>query len=152
MMAGRNPPLQRKRGFPMLQFAPNDSGQEYLLKQRGKDVDMADQDQIVDRACVGDDQLHKSESQALQVVHIAAHVLNGDVRGYPMVLQKAVEFVTGPEAQQTAQLRLRYALQLVFLEGETFQNSARQIAADAKAGRDFVRNFNCEVHVALPSA
>lgn len=58
----------------------------HFLKQRGKNVDMPNQDRIVDGASVGDDQPHPSESQALQIPHIAAHVLNGDVRANPMGL------------------------------------------------------------------
>ncbi len=63
----------------MFQFIPDDGGEDHFFKQGWKNVDMPDQDQIVDRAGVGDDQLHPSESQTLEILHIAAHILNGDV-------------------------------------------------------------------------
>ena len=94
---------------------------------------MPNQDEIVDRAGVGDDQLHPSESQTLEILQIAAHILNGDVGPYPMGLQEAVEFVTRLEAQQTSQLCFRYALRLVFLKGEALQNPARQSLTAAAA-------------------
>ncbi len=64
-----------------------------------------------------------------------------------MSLQKVVEFVTGLKAQQTAQLCLRYALRLVFLKGEAFQNTARQIAPGTEAASDFVGNMHGQIHL-----
>jgi hypothetical protein len=45
-----------------------------------------DQDQIVDRSGIGDDQLQFSEPQALQILHIAAQILNSGVRADLMAL------------------------------------------------------------------
>lgn len=73
---------------------------EGSLCQTGpENIDMPDQDQIIDRASVGDYQLHLSESQTLEVLQIAPHVLNGDIGPHPMGLQKVVEFVTRLKAQ-----------------------------------------------------
>jgi hypothetical protein len=83
----------------VFQFIPNDCWKDHSVKQRWKNVDMPDEDQIIDRASVGDYQLHLSESQTLEVLYIAPHFLNGDIGPHPMGLQKVVEFVTRLKAQ-----------------------------------------------------
>ncbi|MGD1071100.1 MAG: hypothetical protein ABSB15_13250 [Bryobacteraceae bacterium] len=55
-------------------------------------------DLVVDRAGVGDNQLHASESQTLEILHIAAYILNGRAGPDLMGLQNVTSF----KAQQTA--------------------------------------------------
>ncbi len=99
-----NPVLNCGRRLPVCQLIPDDGGEDHFFKQCWKNVDMPDQDQIVDRAGVGDDQLHLSKSKTFQILHIAVDILNGDVGPDLTSPQKVVEFVTGLKAQQTAQL------------------------------------------------
>ena len=63
---------------------------------------MPDQDQIVDRTCVGDNNLPPSESETLEIMHIAAHILNGHPGPDLMSLQRVVEFATCFKAEKTA--------------------------------------------------
>ena len=61
---------------------------------------MPDQDQMVDGASIRGDKLHLSEPQTVQLLHIAAQVVEGDIWPHLTGLQKVVELVTGFEAQQ----------------------------------------------------
>ena len=62
----RYPVLDGKRRFRMFQLIPNDGGQDHSVKQSRKDIDMANQQQVIDRTRVGDDEPHPSESQTLK--------------------------------------------------------------------------------------
>lgn len=70
-------------------------------------VDVLGQNQVVDGAGVGDDHLHPLESKALQILYIAAHILNGDSCIDLTGLQKGIKFISGLQAEQTTQLRLQ---------------------------------------------
>ena len=131
----------------MSQFIPDDGREDHFIKQRGENVDVPYQDQIVDRAGVGDNQPHRLESQTPEILHITPHVLNVDIGPDMMGLQKVVEFITGLETQQTAQLCLRYAFRPVFINAEGFQNPARQVAPGSEATSDFVGNVHGQIHL-----
>jgi len=59
---GRYPVSHRKRCVN--QFIANRGRQDNFVKQSGKNIDMPNQDQIIDRTRVGDDELHPSKPQA----------------------------------------------------------------------------------------
>jgi hypothetical protein len=46
------------------QFTLHSAGHYHFFKQSRKELDMPDQNQVIDGACIGDDQPHSLESQA----------------------------------------------------------------------------------------
>ncbi len=60
---GGDPALDQRRRDRIGEFSPDHAWKRYPFKQAGKNFDMADQDQIIDRAGVGDHQPHVSEPQ-----------------------------------------------------------------------------------------
>ncbi len=125
MTAHRRSSVAPQAVLPVFQFVPDDGGKITLLKSAGRMSIWPRHDQIVDGAGVGNDQLHPSESEALQILNITAHILSGDICLDLMGHQKSIQFIAGFQTKKTAQLRLRYALRLIFLKGEAFQNPAR---------------------------
>ena len=115
----------------MFQFITDDSWQDNLLKQRRQNVYVPDQDQIVDRPRISNDELHPSEPQALEVLNIAAQIVDGDIGRHLMGFQKSVELVTGFETQPTTQFRLTNPAGLVFIQSKYFNHMARQIVTGA---------------------
>jgi hypothetical protein len=67
-----DPVLYRERRFRMFQLVPDDGGQNHSVEQSWKDVDMLDEDQIIDRSGIGDDELHPLESKTVKVLQVAA--------------------------------------------------------------------------------
>ena len=76
----------------------DDGRQDHALKQCRQNIYVADQDQIVDWASIGDDQLHPSKPQTLEVLDIAAQIFDRDIRPDLVGLQEIVELETGLEA------------------------------------------------------
>ena len=108
---------------------------------------MANQQQIIDRTRIGDDESHGSQSQALKILHLTLDVFEGVVVQNTMVLEKSVKFITGAQAEGPAQLGLRQMSNLVFVQSKCFERAARQVAADhAQLVGDVVGNLDSQVH------
>ena len=113
---------------------------------------MSDQDQVVDRAGVGDDQLHRLEPQTLQVLKFASEFLDRVVYPHAMGLEEPVELITGCNTRKAAESGLSDVPGLIFLQTECLQCPARQVAAGgAELAGKIVRNFNRQVPVGLQS-
>ena len=83
----------------MFQLVPDSSGQNHFAEQCWKDIDVADQQKIVDRAGIRDDQLHSSKSQALQGSDFPTQIFNGVIHPHLMGLQKTIQLIAGFKPQ-----------------------------------------------------
>ena len=84
----------------MFQLVPNRSGQNDSVEQSSKNVYVADQQKIVDRAGVIDDEPHSSKSQLLKRCDFPSQVLDGIVHPHIMGLQKTIQLIAGFITQQ----------------------------------------------------
>lgn len=74
---------------------------DHFVKQRREDIDLTDQEQIVGRAGVGDDQPHPLESQSVKSLDVAMQVLNGEVFDQDAIgFQESIQSVTRTETKQ----------------------------------------------------
>src|SRR5690349_12239362 len=110
----------------MFQFLPYGGGQDHPLKQRRQDLHMPDEHEIVDRACISNDEAgHPSKSQTLKRGNIPAQVVDRVLHPHAMSLQKSIEFITGIDTEQATKLRLADSPCFVFLQGERLKDPAR---------------------------
>jgi hypothetical protein len=65
---------------------------------------MSDQEQVVDRASIGDDHLHRSEAQSFETIDFAVKTFNSVVDPDVVGFEESVEFVTSSEPTSTGLL------------------------------------------------
>ena len=95
------PGADQCRRFGVHQFLFHGRRQDHLVKQRREDIDMTDQEQIVDRSGVGDDQPHLLKSQSLKSLDVAMQVLDSEVVDQDAIgFQESIQSVTGAETRQ----------------------------------------------------
>jgi hypothetical protein len=114
---------------------------------------MSDQERIVDRAGVGDDKLHPSESQSLQAIDLTAEVFERVFDPDIMGLKKSVELVASSEPQHAPQFILGEMAVLVLFQGQRLQHPTRQVATlgGSEPACEIVGDFYRQMDVAPPS-
>jgi hypothetical protein len=95
-----------------------------LLQTAGKDFDMPDQDQIINRAGVGDDEPHRLQAKLLKAIDLTTKILNGVFNPNVMGLQKSVELIAGAKPEEASQFILGEMTALVFLQRQCLQRLA----------------------------
>jgi hypothetical protein len=75
-------------------------GEDHCFKQDGKDVDVSDQNRIIYGTGIGDDQPHRSKSQAFQSFPFALKIFQGIFLIDVVSLQEAVNLIAGFKAEQ----------------------------------------------------
>jgi hypothetical protein len=68
----------------------------------GKNFDVSDQEQVIDRTGIGDDELHPSESQPFKASDLTADVFKGVVDPDVVGFQESVELAARTEAEQAS--------------------------------------------------
>jgi hypothetical protein len=82
------------------QLAMNCRRNENPFKQRGQEVDFVDQQQVVERPCIGDDQPHAlSKSEPLQIASLPPQIVQAVRLEYAVALQEAVQLIAGRKAE-----------------------------------------------------
>ena len=130
------------------QFVADFFGDMDLLEYAGENVDSADENQVMERSRVGDDDAHlfsKAESPqgGAFPIEVFASVIEPDL----VSLEEAVEFIAGLQAEKLAQLRFGKAASLVFLQRKGFEGAAGEIIP--RCGEtlgDIVRDVEGEFH------
>ena len=108
---------------------------------------MANQEHIVDRTRIGDDEPHRSQSQALKILDLTLDIFERVVVQDAAVLEKTVQLITGAKAESPAYLGLRQMSSLVFVQRKRLERAARQIAADdTQLAGDVVGNLDRHIH------
>lgn len=97
-----DPLLNRWRRFRVPQFVPHCGGEDHFVEQCRENIDAPDEDQVIYRAGVGDDEPHSSESQALEVFDIAPDIIDCHLGPDMVGLQEAVKLVPGFKTQKAA--------------------------------------------------
>ena len=85
---------------------------------------MPDEDQIVDRPSIRNDNLHSLDAQAIKGFLLALEILDTVIDPDTMRLQKSIKFIPALNSEQPAQFRFRYPLVFVFLDGKRFERPA----------------------------
>jgi hypothetical protein len=99
------------------------------LEKAGQNMDGIDEDQIMQRRRIGDNNPHLvSKAQAAQSRALTLQVFPRVIQPDLMSLQEPVECVTSLETKKLPQLRLRQATGLVLSQCKCFQGTAREIA------------------------
>ena len=119
-----NPVAHRKWCVRIGQLVFHSGWQDYFCKQRGKDFDMPDQDQIINRAGVGDDEPHRLQAKLLKAIDLTTKILNGVFNPNVMGLQKSVELIAGAKPEEASQFILGEMTALVFLQRQCLQRLA----------------------------
>ncbi len=102
--------------------------QDHISKQGRKYIDVPNKNQVIDGTCVGDDEPHSSESQALQCCYIVPKVFNGVIIDENIVgFQEAIQLISGAEAEKLLQVGFREMAGLELLKCKGFQSTAREI-------------------------
>jgi hypothetical protein len=131
----------------VLQFVPNEFRNEYPFEQSGQDFDLSDQDKIVQRTGVGDDQPHRPlESNSAKIVSIPVEIIDRKGEVDPMRLEHVVQGLASRQSEQTAQFPLRQPPQSKFLDGQGFQDPPGQVASSPDPGRKIIRDVNGYIH------
>jgi hypothetical protein len=108
---------------------------------------LLNQDKIVERTSVGDNEPHwSSESETPKVISVVLEVIDRIRHVNVMSLEKRVQGLSRRESKQPTQFRLRETPQSELLDCERLKHSARQIPRSSKAGREIIRNVNGHVH------
>lgn len=124
-----HPRPHRRRRSAAAEFFANFDGNVNFLKQAGQNLDGANQNQIVQRSRVGNNNPHlRCEAQSPQRGAFSLQVFPREVEPHFVSLQEPVQFIASPKPQYLPQLRLGQSARLVFFQGERFQCPARQIA------------------------
>jgi hypothetical protein len=118
------------------------------LEKAGHTVDSVDEDQVVERSRVGDDNPHSvSKAQSPQGRAFPLEVFQGVVEPHLMSLEKAVEFMASLQTEKLAQLRLSQPTSLVLFQRKCFQCAAGEIApCGGEPLSDIVRDVECDFH------
>jgi hypothetical protein len=96
-----------------------------FLKDAGQNVNGVDENQIVERSRVGDNNPHlASKAQAAQGGTFTLEIFDSKIQPDFMSLQEAVERVASLEAEKLAQLRLRQPPRFELFERKCFQGAA----------------------------
>jgi hypothetical protein len=131
----------------VLQFVPNEFWNEYLFEQSGQDFDLPNQDKIVQRTGVGDDQPHRPlESNSVKVVPILVQVIHRKRKVDLMGLEHLVQCLARRQSEQTAQFRLREPAQSKLLDRQGFQDAPGQVAGSPKPDREVIGDVNGYIH------
>src|SRR5689334_14319163 len=111
----------------MGKFGLDGSRQCDLFKNTREKLDMADLDQVIDRAGIGDDQPHQLESELFEslpfLLEIFERVFLEDAMGF-----KEAVHLDASETKHLTQLRFRDAARAEFFKSKGFERPARQIA------------------------
>jgi hypothetical protein len=125
----------------------HDPWDECLLEEGMQKIDLPNQDKIVQRTGVGDDDpRRRSESSAPKIFPVVIKVIdriwNIDLVGF----EEGIERLTRWQPEQAAQFGLRQSSCSELLDGQRLEGTARKIAAGSKTGRQIVGNMNGHVH------
>jgi len=137
----------RRSGIAL--FCADRPGNQHSREQRRKEIDRADQDRIIQRPGIGDDDpLAASKPQPVDHLLLAMEIgkrirLENIVR-----LQKSVELHARSKTQNPAQLRLRETFQFEFVKRQRFESAALKFARGAKPLREIIGNLDNEIHEA----
>jgi hypothetical protein len=142
----RDPVPDRFRRLWAVELVAHDGGDPHALEHPRQQIDVADQHQVVQRACIRDDDAHASETEPVQRLSVAfkfgqCHAFIDAVR-----FEEAVEFGAGLEPEQAAQFGSRQPAGAIFLEHERFQGAARQVGLGAEPGGQRIGNGQRDVH------
>src|SRR3954452_17006449 len=111
-----------------------------------QELNMADLNQGIDRAGVGDHQPHGLESQFLEGLPFLLEVLQGVVLIDAMRLEETIQLDAG-QTKHLTQLRFGDASGPEFFQSKTFERPARQITpASLEPDGKVVGNLNCHFH------
>src|SRR5262245_17877285 len=89
--------------------------------------------------------------QALKIGKVAVDIFHGDALKDAMLLEKPVQLVPGSKAQQPPQFRLGNVTASVFLQRQSFQGAARQVATcPAEAAGQLVGYLKGYLHLRSP--
>jgi len=145
-----SPRAHRIRSVSVTQLAGDDGRHSNGAEQLWQHVDLADEDQVVKRPGVRDDDARGQGSGAaerLQVCKVAPDVLQGDWFVHAALLEKAVEFEPCLEAENLPQLEMGEASDAVGFRRERLKRLTREIRAGAaQAFGEVIRNGQHEVH------
>ncbi len=147
-----SPRAYRSRSVSVTQLAGDDGGHSNGAEQLWQHVNLADQNEVMKRPGVRDDDARGHGSGAtkcLQVYEVAPDVLQGDRFVYAALLEEAVEFEPCLEAEDLPQLEMGEASDAVGFCRERLKRLAREIRAGAaQAFGEVIRNGQDEVHPA----
>ncbi len=147
-----SPRAHRIRSVSVTQLAGDDGRHSNGAEQLWQYVDLADQDEVVKRPGVRDNDARGHGSGAterLQVCEVAPDVLQSNRFVYTAFLEEAVEFEPCLEAEDLPQLEMGEASDAVGFCRERLQRLARQIRAGAaQAFGEVIRNGQDQIHLA----
>jgi hypothetical protein len=108
---------------------------------------VSDQEQMIDRAGIGDDELRPSESQLFKAIDFAMNIFEGIFDPNIMGLEKPVELVPRTKPEHAAQFVPGEMAALVFLKSKRLQRPPRQVAAgSAQLASEVIGNFYSQIH------
>ena len=124
----------------------NGDRQRDFFRHAGKKIDLTDQDQIIDRAGIGNDQPHRSEPELFEGLPFLFKIFERVLLIDAMGLEKAVQF-DASQAEHVTQLNFGDTARPERFEGEALQSHARNVTTTFdQMGRDSVRNVNSYIH------
>jgi hypothetical protein len=119
-----------------------------FLEKAGQDLDSGDEDQVVKRSRVGDNNPHSaSKAQAAQGRAFTLEIFHGVIQPNFMGLQEPVESVASLKPKKLTQLCFRQPASFVFSQSKCFQGAAREIAPrSGQALRNIVGDVKGDFH------
>ncbi|SPF49044.1 hypothetical protein SBA4_4000004 [Candidatus Sulfopaludibacter sp. SbA4] len=134
---------RRKR---VRKFGLHGDRQRDFIEHAGKKLDMADLDQVIDRAGIGDDQPHGLKPDLFESLPFLLEIFESVLLVDAMGLKEAVQLDAG-KAEHLTQLYFGDASSPERFEGYAFQRHAREVAATfGQVGGDSVGDLNGHVH------
>jgi len=128
----------------MRQFRMHGSGDGNAFKHLRQQFDRVNLHQVIDRACIGDDDRHAgSKAESAEISPVLLQV-SGRVGAKDFVSpEECIKLDARFKTKQPPQLRLRQATALVFLDSERLERPTRQVTPHScKALSNIIRDFD----------
>lgn len=130
----------------MAKLVAHDPGYTHGLEQLREQIDLSDQDEIMGRPGIGDNDPHASKAEPVEGLLLALEI--GKRAGFIDLvrLQEAVQLVKHFNAEQAAKLGLGQPAGAKGFRGQRLQRLALDITGGAEPLREIVGNVKNEIH------